>query len=46
MVTSWILNSIAKDIVEAFLYSSNAMELWDELQEMFGQKSAPFLYQL
>ncbi|KAK9099581.1 hypothetical protein Syun_026626 [Stephania yunnanensis] len=28
MVTSWILNSIAKEIVDAFLYSSCAFDLW------------------
>ncbi|KAL2248423.1 UNVERIFIED_CONTAM: hypothetical protein Sindi_2694600, partial [Sesamum indicum] len=27
MVTSWILNSISKDIVESFLYTSTAREL-------------------
>lgn len=29
MVTSWILNLISKDIVEAFLYANSAKELWD-----------------
>ena len=37
MVISWILNSISKDIVDAFLYTNTAKELWDELGEIFGE---------
>ena len=37
MVISWILNSISKDIVDAFLYTNTAKELWDELGERFGE---------
>ncbi|KAL0322268.1 UNVERIFIED_CONTAM: hypothetical protein Scaly_2523200 [Sesamum calycinum] len=32
MVTSWIWNSISKDILEAFMYASSSQELWLELQ--------------
>lgn len=46
MVRSWILNSIAKDIVEAFLYADTAKELWDELKERFGECNIPLLYQI
>ena len=35
MVISWILNSISKDIVDAFLYANTAKELWDELGKRF-----------
>ena len=31
MVISWILNSISKDIVDAFLYTNTAKELWMNL---------------
>uniref|UniRef100_A0A2C9V087 Retrotransposon Copia-like N-terminal domain-containing protein n=1 Tax=Manihot esculenta TaxID=3983 RepID=A0A2C9V087_MANES len=31
IVTSWILNSIAKEIVNVVLYASNAKELWEEI---------------
>lgn len=31
MVISWILNSISKEIVEAFLYANSAKELWDDI---------------
>ncbi|KAL0436992.1 UNVERIFIED_CONTAM: hypothetical protein Sradi_0407100 [Sesamum radiatum] len=46
MVTSWILNSISKDIVESFLYTTTARELWVELETRFGQGNGPMVYQL
>ncbi|KAL0411951.1 UNVERIFIED_CONTAM: hypothetical protein Slati_3784800, partial [Sesamum latifolium] len=46
MVTSWIWNSISKDIVEAFMYVSSSRELWLELQRRYGRSNGPMLYQL
>lgn len=46
LVRSWILNSITKDIVEAFLYVDTARELWDELKERFDECNGPLLYQI
>ncbi|XP_010260173.1 PREDICTED: uncharacterized protein LOC104599359 [Nelumbo nucifera] len=46
MVTSWILNSISKDIVDAFLYSTSARDLWLELEERFGDSNGPLQYHL
>lgn len=46
MVTSWLLNSISKGIVDTFLYTASAMELWKELEERFGESNGPLLYQL
>lgn len=46
IMTSWILNSIAKDIVEIFLYTFTVKELWDEIQERFGESSEPLFYEL
>lgn len=46
MVRSWILNSISKDIVEAFLYVNTAKDLWEELRERFGECNGPLLYQI
>lgn len=46
MVRSWILNSIAKDIEEVFLYVNSAKELWEELKERFGECNGPLLYQI
>lgn len=41
MVTSWILNSISKEIVDAFLYVGSARELWIELEERYGESNGP-----
>ncbi|KAL0411734.1 UNVERIFIED_CONTAM: hypothetical protein Slati_3763100 [Sesamum latifolium] len=46
MVTSWILNSISKDIVESFLYTTTARELWVELETRFGLGNGPLVYQI
>ncbi|KAL0298753.1 UNVERIFIED_CONTAM: hypothetical protein Sradi_6535100, partial [Sesamum radiatum] len=46
MVTSWLLNSISKDIVDAFLYSASAHDLWAELEQRFGKCNDPLLYQI
>ena len=44
MVISRILNSISKDIVDAFLYANTEKELWDELGEIFGECNGPLIY--
>ncbi|XP_073112179.1 uncharacterized protein [Elaeis guineensis] len=46
MVLSWILNSISKDLVEAFLYVTTVCELWNELEQRFGESNGPLLYQI
>ncbi|XP_011100181.1 uncharacterized protein LOC105178417 [Sesamum indicum] len=46
MVTSWILNSISKDIVESFMYTNTSRELWIELENRFGQSNGPTEYRL
>lgn len=37
MVTSWILNSMYKDLSEAYVYTSSTQALWLELEEKFGR---------
>lgn len=44
MVTSWILNSTSKEIVDAFLYATSAGDLWLELEERFGESNGLRLY--
>ncbi|KAL0439798.1 UNVERIFIED_CONTAM: hypothetical protein Slati_2462800 [Sesamum latifolium] len=39
MVTSWIWNSISKDVVEAFMYASSSHELWLELQRRYERSN-------
>ncbi|KAG8661225.1 hypothetical protein MANES_02G220721v8 [Manihot esculenta] len=46
MVTSWILNSISKDLVESFLYATTAREPWIELGEWYGKSNGPMTYQI
>ncbi|XP_058010419.1 uncharacterized protein LOC131183807 [Hevea brasiliensis] len=46
MVISWILSSMSKEIVEAFLYASSAKDLWDELAQRFGESNGPLIYQI
>ncbi|KAL2236183.1 UNVERIFIED_CONTAM: hypothetical protein Sindi_1350500 [Sesamum indicum] len=46
LVTSCILNSISKEIVEAFLYTTSAQELLLELEACFGECNRLQIYQL
>lgn len=46
MVTSWILNVLARDIADSVLYADSAHELQSELEERFGQSNGARLYQL
>ncbi|KAK6164755.1 hypothetical protein DH2020_001619 [Rehmannia glutinosa] len=46
MVISWILNSISRDIVDAFIYANSAKELWDDLAQRFGECNGPQLFHL
>ncbi|XP_075077335.1 uncharacterized protein LOC107827678 [Nicotiana tabacum] len=46
MVTSWILNSLSKDLVDSLQYVSDAKELWQELEDRYDQTNGAKLYQL
>lgn len=46
MVTSWILNSISKDLVDGFIYTASARELWIKITERFKECNGPMIYQL
>ncbi|XP_057999024.1 uncharacterized protein LOC131177875 [Hevea brasiliensis] len=46
MVTSWILNSLSKELVDAFIYATSSKNLWEEIKERFGESNGPLLYQL
>ncbi|KAL0435806.1 UNVERIFIED_CONTAM: Retrovirus-related Pol polyprotein from transposon RE1 [Sesamum radiatum] len=45
-VTSWIWNSLSKDIVEAFMYCATSHELWTAIQRRYGRSNGPMVYQL
>ncbi|XP_015170076.1 uncharacterized protein [Solanum tuberosum] len=42
MVTSWILNSLSKEIVDNVIYSRTVRELWMSLEHRFGQSNGYF----
>lgn len=46
MVTSWLLNSLTKEIGDSVIYSKSAKELWSSLEHRFGQSNGAKLYHL
>ncbi|XP_060190761.1 uncharacterized protein LOC132620054 [Lycium barbarum] len=44
MVTSWILNSLSKDLSDSLQYVNNAKELWEELEDRYDQENGAKLY--
>ena len=46
MVTSWILNSLSKDIADSVEYVFDSLELWSELQDRYDHTNGAKLYQI
>nr|XP_009602511.1 uncharacterized protein LOC104097618 [Nicotiana tomentosiformis] len=46
VVTSWILNSLSKDLADSLQYGNDAKELWQELEDRYNQTNGAKLYQL
>ncbi|XP_075087808.1 uncharacterized protein LOC142169793 [Nicotiana tabacum] len=46
MVIAWLLNSLSKDIAESVIYSQTAEDLWNELEQRYGQADGTKLFQL
>ncbi|XP_015072753.1 uncharacterized protein LOC107016969 [Solanum pennellii] len=46
MVTSWILNSLSKDIADSVEYVFDSLELWNELKDRYDQTNGAKLYQI
>ncbi|XP_015164401.1 uncharacterized protein [Solanum tuberosum] len=46
MMLSWLLNALSKEIVESILYSQITSELWEELEERYGQADGTKLFHL
>nr|XP_009613157.1 protein kinase 4-like [Nicotiana tomentosiformis] len=46
MVTSWILNSLTKEIADSVEYVTDAFELWRELEDRYDQTNGTKLYQI
>ena len=39
LVMSWILNSMERNIAEIFSYSESSLDLWEALQDMYGNQN-------
>ncbi|XP_015078809.1 uncharacterized protein LOC107022728 [Solanum pennellii] len=46
MDTSWILNSLSKDIADSVEYVFDSLELWNELKDRYDQTNGAKLYQI
>ncbi|KAH0680306.1 hypothetical protein KY290_023591 [Solanum tuberosum] len=46
MVTSWILNSLTKEISDSVKYVNDSVELWKELEDRYDQTNGAKLYQI
>ena len=46
MMTSWLLNSVSKEIVDSLLYLGNVEAVWTYLHERFYQINAPHIFQI
>ncbi|KAL0289403.1 UNVERIFIED_CONTAM: hypothetical protein Scaly_2703600 [Sesamum calycinum] len=46
MVITWILNTMSKDIVDAFIYAISSRSLWLELEAGYGGSNGPMFYNL
>lgn len=46
MVISWTLNSTSKELVDGFVYTALARDLWLEICERFGECNSLMIYEL
>ncbi|XP_019256319.1 PREDICTED: uncharacterized protein LOC109234709 [Nicotiana attenuata] len=46
MVTSWILNSLTKEIADSVEYVADAAKLWKELEDRYDQTNGTKLYRI
>ncbi|XP_059294603.1 uncharacterized protein LOC132047600 [Lycium ferocissimum] len=46
MVTTWLLNSLSKQIADSVIYSRTGKELWISLEHTFGQTNGAKLFHL
>lgn len=46
MVTSWLLNSLSKEIGDSVIYSATSNELWESLEQRFGKSNGTKLFHL
>ncbi|KAH0730677.1 hypothetical protein KY285_001589 [Solanum tuberosum] len=46
MVLAWLLNSLSREIAESVIYSQTAEDLWNELEQRYGQTNGAKMFQL
>ncbi|XP_074306603.1 uncharacterized protein LOC141641856 [Silene latifolia] len=46
MIRCWILSSMTPEVKSGFLFAKSAKQLWNDIQERYGQSNAPLLLQL
>ena len=46
MVTSWILNSVFREIDDSLLYMDNAYDVWNDVRDRFHQSNGPQIFQV
>ncbi|KAK4406634.1 hypothetical protein Sango_0669900 [Sesamum angolense] len=46
MIITWILNSVSKEIVDAFIYATSTRALWLEFEARYGGSNGPMIYNL
>ncbi|XP_073014619.1 uncharacterized protein [Primulina eburnea] len=46
IVTSWILNSVSKDISTSIIFTESALDIRQDLKERFQQSNGPRIFQL
>lgn len=46
MVTSWILNSLSKNIADSVLFLPTACDIWNELNQRYEQSNGALIYQI
>ncbi|CAA0823525.1 Unknown protein, partial [Striga hermonthica] len=45
-VTSWLLTSMSSEIAEGFIYVDSAFQLWEIINQRFGESNAALLFSL
>lgn len=43
-ISSWLLNSISKEILANVIYVENAVKIWKEFHDHFQEKNGPCVY--
>ncbi|KAL5542827.1 hypothetical protein UlMin_010537 [Ulmus minor] len=46
MISSWIINSVNRDIADSLLYHDSAYEIWNDLCDRFNQGNGPLVFQI